>query len=65
MYLQVTNSKLTKFNQIRTTLSNLKSDLANMGWNLADCSMIELRAELVDSVYKGVDGKTSKRFSVK
>jgi hypothetical protein len=65
MYLQVTNLKLAKFNQIRTTLNNLKTDLANMGWNMSDCSVIELRKELVDSVYKGVDGKTSKRFSVK
>ena len=65
MYLQVTNLKLAKFNQIRSTLSNLKTDLANMGWKMSDCSVIELRKELVDSVYKGVDGKTSKRFSVK
>jgi hypothetical protein len=65
MYLQVTNSKLAKFNQIRTTLSNLKSDVANMGWNMSDCKVSEIRTELVESVYKGVDGKTSKKFSVK
>ena len=65
MYLQVTNSKLTKFNQIGTTSSKLMSDLANMGWKLSDCKVSEIRKELVEANYKCVDGKTSKRFSVK
>jgi hypothetical protein len=65
MYLQVTNSKLAKFNQIGTTPGKLMSDLKNMGWKLSDCKVSEIRKELVEANYKGVDGKTSKRFSVK
>lgn len=65
MYLQVTNSKLAKYNQIRTTPGKLIEDVKNLGWKISDCKVSEIRKELVDSSYKGVDGKTSKRFSVK
>ena len=32
---------------------------------MTDCKVSEIRTELVDANYKCVDGKTSKRFSVK
>jgi nucleoside diphosphate kinase len=65
MYLQVTNSKLAKYNQIRTTPGKLIEDVKNLGWKISDCKVSEIRTELVEANYKCVDGKTSKRFSIK
>ena len=65
MYLQVTNSKLAKYNQIRTTPAKSIEDVKNLGWKMSDCKVSEIRKELVEANYKCVDGKTSKRFSIK
>jgi len=59
MYLQVTNLKKEKFNQIQTTPSKMFKDVKNQGWNMKDCSVKELRKELVENVYKSPDGKNT------
>ncbi len=57
MYLQVKNNTKTKFNTIRTTKETLCSDIKRQGWNINDCAVSEIRPELVDTVYRGRDGK--------
>lgn len=59
MYLQVTNLGLSKFNQIRTTKGKLFKDVKNQGWDLSNCSVKELREDLVNKVYKSPDGKNT------
>ena len=57
MYLQVKNSVQAKFNTIRSTKETLMQDIKRQGWNIQDCSVSEIRAELVDTKYRGADGK--------
>lgn len=60
MYIQVTNTTLSKFNIIRSTKDTLIKDVAKMGWKLNDCKLIQLQPALVDTVYRGTDGKNAK-----
>lgn len=57
MYLQVKNSVQAKFNTIRSTKETLIQDIKRQGWNIQDCSVSEIRDELVDTKYRGADGK--------
>lgn len=57
MYLQVTNTAKTSFNQIQSTTKTLVKDIKSQGWNISDCKVKEIRPELVDTKYKGADGK--------
>ncbi len=57
MYLQVTNKGKAKHNTIQSTNETLFSDIRRQGWNVSDCSVSEIRAELVDTKYRGTDGK--------
>lgn len=57
MYLQVQNNLKTSFNQIRTDKANLVKDVKRQGWNIKDCKISEIPAALVDTVYRGADGK--------
>jgi len=57
MYLQVINSTQSKFNTIRSTKETLMQDIKRQGWNVQDCSVSEIRSELVDTKYRGADGK--------
>jgi len=43
MYIQVTNTTLSKFNIIRSTKDTLIKDVAKMGWKLNDCKLIQLQ----------------------
>lgn len=57
MYLQVKNNTKTSFNQFQSTKATLLSDIKKQGWSLTDCSVSEIRSELVDTKYRGADGK--------
>lgn len=57
MYLQVTNKGKAKHNTIQSTKATLFSDIKRQGWSLTDCSVSEIRPELVDTKYRGADGK--------
>lgn len=59
MYLQVTNNTKQTNNQIRTTKKRLFKDVKNEGWKMSDCSIKELPEALVDTTYRGTDGKTA------
>ena len=59
MILQVVNTRKEKFNQIRTTKENLFSDLKVQGWNIKDCKVVELKEELVHTLYRSADGKNT------
>ena len=47
MYLQITNTKLSRYNQIGTTKSGLFADLKKMGWSIKDCSVKEITKPLL------------------
>jgi len=47
MYLQITNTKLSRYNQLGTTKSELFADLKKMGWNIKDCSVKEITKPLL------------------
>ena len=57
MYIQIVNTKLPKFNTVQATPATIISQLNKLGWNKADCKFKQIRNELVDIVYRGVDGK--------
>ena len=57
MYLQVKNSVQAKFNTIRSTKETLFKDVKRQGWDMKDCVVSEIREELVDTKYRGADGK--------
>lgn len=57
MYLQVINKGKTKHNTIQSTDATLISDIKRQGWNVSDCKVSEIRAELIDTKYRGTDGK--------
>lgn len=57
MILQVINPSIEKFNQIKTTTETLFKDVKERGWNMKDCKVIELKEELVNTLYRGADGK--------
>lgn len=57
MYLQVKNTTKPNHNTIRTSTETLFSDVRKQGWNIKDCIVSEIREELVNTVYKGRDGK--------
>jgi len=59
MILQVINTKKEKHNQIRTTKETLFQDLKTQGWAVQDCKVTELNEALVNTVYRGTDGKNS------
>lgn len=59
MILQVINTRKEKYNQIRTTKENLFSDLKIQGWNIKDCKVVELKEELVHTLYRSADGKNT------
>jgi hypothetical protein len=58
MYVQIINKKLTKNNKSLCALSHLNSKLMKLGWKKADCEFKQVRDELVETKYKGADGKT-------
>lgn len=58
MYLQVTNTTKEKFNQIKSTKETLIKDIKAQGWVVQDCKVKEIRESLVQTVYRGADGKT-------
>ena len=61
MILQVINTKKEKSNQIRSTKETLFTDIKSQGWNLQDCKVVELKEALVNTIYRGTDGKNSIR----
>jgi nucleoside diphosphate kinase len=62
MILQVVNTTKNKFNQIRTTKENVIKEIESKGWNLKDCKIIELKDELVNTIYKSADGKNTAKY---
>ena len=60
MYIQVTNTTLSKFNIIRSTKDTLSKDVKRIGWKMSDCKFTQLQSALVDTVYRGTDGKNAK-----
>ena len=58
MYLQVTNTTAKTHNTIRSTKETLFVDVKKQGWKLQECTVKEIRSELVDTKYRGVDGKS-------
>lgn len=59
MWLQVINTQREKHNQIRTTKETLFQDLKVQGWAVKDCKVTELKEALVNTTYRGTDGKNS------
>jgi hypothetical protein len=59
MILQVINTKKEKHNQIRSTKATLFQDLKEQGWAVKDCKVTELKEALVNTIYRGTDGKNS------
>jgi hypothetical protein len=59
MTLQVINTKKEKFNQIRSTKETLFTDVKFQGWDLKDCRIVELKEELVHTLYRSADGKNT------
>lgn len=63
MYIQIVNTTLTKYNIIRTEVTksnavrNISSITKAMQWKLSDCTTKQLRDDLVNKIYRGVDGK--------
>ena len=57
MYLQVTNTAAKTHNTIRSTKETLFKDVQKQGWKVQDCTVKEIRPELVDTKYRGADGK--------
>lgn len=57
MTLQVTNTKESKYNQIRSTTETLFKDVKERGWNIKDCKVSELKEGLVYTRYVSADGK--------
>ena len=57
MYIQITNTTLSKHNQIQSTKENIGQAVRKAGWKLADCKFTEIRSELVETIYRGADGK--------
>ena len=47
MYLQITNTKLSRYNQIGSTKTNLIADIKKIGWSLKDCSVKEITKPLL------------------
>jgi hypothetical protein len=62
MTLQVINTTLEKFNQIRTTTETLFKDVKERGWNIKDCKVIELKEALVYTLYRSADGKNCAKY---
>lgn len=58
MYIQIKNSTLPKNNQIQSTKETIGQAVRKAGWKLADCKFTEIRTELVETKYRGADGKT-------
>jgi len=58
MYIQITNSTLPKNNQIQATKETIGQMVRKAGWKLADCKFSEIRTELVETKYRGADGKS-------
>jgi hypothetical protein len=57
MHLQVTNTSKTKHNIIRSSKETLFKDVKKQGWKIGDCKVIELQPAIVETVYRGADGK--------
>jgi hypothetical protein len=57
MYLQVQNTVKSSHNIIRSSKETLVKDIKRQGWNIQDCTVKEIRPELVDAKYRGADGK--------
>jgi hypothetical protein len=57
MYLQVTNNTKQKHNIIRSSKETLFKDVKKQGWKMTDCKVIELQPAVVDTIYRGADGK--------
>ena len=58
MIVQIQNTTLPKFNQVQATSNTMLGVIKRNGWVLSDCKITELRDELVNTVYRGVDGKS-------
>lgn len=56
--VQVKNNSKSKFNQFTTPSNKVVSEIKMRGWNISDCVIAEVREELINTVYRGVDGKT-------
>ena len=62
MTLQVVNTTVNKFNQIRTTTETLFKDVKERGWDLKDCKVTELKEALVYTLYRSADGKNCAKY---
>ena len=60
MYIQITNTTLPKFNIIRATKETLVQSVNKAGWKMGDCKFKQIQDALVDTVYRGTDGKNAK-----
>ena len=58
MYLQIINHTLAKNNQIQATTETIGQTVRKAGWNLKDCTFQQIRDELIETKYRGVDGKS-------
>ena len=57
MYLQVVNKGKAKHNIIQSTKDTLFGDIKKQGWDVKDCTVTEIRSELIETKYRGADGK--------
>jgi nucleoside diphosphate kinase len=62
MIVQIINTTKSKFNQIKTTKENVIKEIKSNGWNIKDCKIIELKDELVNTIYKSADGKNTAKY---
>jgi len=62
MTLQVINTKLDSFNQMRSTKETLFQDIKTRRWDIKDCKVIELKEELIHTLYRSADGKNTARY---
>ena len=57
MTVQIINQTLPKFNQIRSTHSDMFKDIKERGWSIKDCKINELTEAQVYTLYRSADGK--------
>jgi hypothetical protein len=62
MYLQITNTSKKRNNQIRVASKGaVVKAIKLQGWNLADCTILELADDLVNKKYNELDGRMNQR----
>ena len=62
MFYQIINNSKKRNNQVRVASKQaIFSKVKELGWNLNNCSITELKSELVNNTYKDLDGRMNVR----